>query len=1067
METKSSFLIEKQNTSAKAFLLSIAQQALQKPLLIITGGVRKEDWFSDLSFFLQKKPLELPAWEALPGETLSPSFDVMGKRLSTLLQMREEKAPCVITAVPSFVQKLFSPKKLEKAVHIWKVKDEVPFDLISSFLEGLGYKKVKLVSDKAEFALRGGIVDIFPPTSLSPYRVEFFSDEIKSIRTFDVGSQISQKKEDSLLFTLADEKKALQEEPALCDLFSYFKEPPLLVLDNLLSLEDTYTSFSSLIHQQSRFFTPLQKLLEKASSFPKVLFCKEPLNTLFTYKTLKKEPLFHEISLEFFSHTFEVRQFFPSLVSISSFFLSEKENLLEALASPSCPKVDLTFVLDSEEKRRRLEQSLKEKKIPLSSFAKGYLPEGFIISDALTGFVTEADLTGSKKIRREKWRNLSSAPPSQFHELVPGDYVVHFHSGVGKYLGCEKEVNHQGSATEFLVLQYAEGSKLYVPLSQSYLVSKYVGTSEQTPSLHTLGTKKWQQIKRKAEKQIVGYASDLLQLYAKRQIAEREPILEDSQEMFSFEEAFSYEETEDQKKAIQEIKDDFRKTVPMDRLILGDVGYGKTEIAMRASFKMVVDGRKQVAVLVPTTVLAMQHFDSFQERMKDFPLCIEVLSRANTPKKNKEILTKVAEGHVDIIIGTHRLLSKDVSFKNLGLVVVDEEQRFGVKAKEHLKKVKEGIDSLTLSATPIPRTLYMSLIQIRGLSPINTPPQDRLPVQTILAENEESLIQTALLREFSREGQVFFIHNRVESIYHRAEVIQKMVPQARIAIVHGQMDPDAVENTFHKFKEGTLDVLFATSIVENGVDVPNANTIFVDNAHCFGLADLYQLRGRVGRWNRTAYAYFLTPKQVAEPARKRLSVFLETGGYGGGLKIAMRDLEIRGAGDLLGTEQSGQVAAIGFHLYCKLLKRAIASIEKKSPSPFMETLIDFPFPAKIPEEYIDDVGLRMEIYHRFGEASSYQEMESILQELKDRFGSPPKPVVWLYHMSRIRLFAYYNQFTKVQFTPGVFFVTKIKQEPVKFLYPKTEDPDFLEKFFLEALSRHYGGLKNPDQMKLP
>ncbi len=1055
VEKKSSFLLEKLPTSLKAFLLSTVQETLQKPLLIISGGAKKEDWFSNLSFFLQEAPLELPAWETLPSEALSPSFDVMGKRLLTLHHMKNQKTPCVIAPLPSFLQKLPPVKTLREKELLWKIKDEIPFDYIPSFLEGLHYKRVKVVSDKGEFALRGGIVDIFPPTSFSPFRVEFFSDEIASIRTFDTGSQISQKKVDSFFFTVANEKKA-GEEGELTDLFSYFKETPVVVLDGLLSLEDTYTSFSSLPGFKTRFFSPFPALLEKISS-TKILFCEEPLNTLFSYKTLKKEPFFQEISLEFFSQEFLLKQFFFLASSLSSFFLSEDKPLLEALRSPSCPKVDLTFVVDSQEKKKRVEEKIKEKDF---SFEIGSITEGFIFTDALIGYVAESDITGTKKLRREKWRNLSSAPNANFHELIPGDFVVHFHSGVGKYLGCEKQTNHLGKETEFLVIQYAESGKLYVPLSQSYLVSKYIGASEDPPSLHVLGTKKWQQTKAKAEGQIVGYASDLLQLYAQRQVAERDPILEDSEEMSLFEESFPYEETEDQKKAIYEIKQDFQKKTPMDRLILGDVGYGKTEVSMRASFKMVVDGKRQVAVLVPTTVLAMQHFDSFCERMKEFAVSIEVLSRTNTAKKNKEILQKLEKGHVDIIIGTHRLLSKDVSFKNLGLVIIDEEQRFGVKAKEHLKKLKKGIDCLTLSATPIPRTLYMSLIEIRSMSPINTPPHDRLPVQTILAENEESLVQTALLREFAREGQAFFIHNRVESIYHRAEVIQKIVPQAKIAIVHGQMDPDAVEKTFHQFKEGKIDILFATSIVENGVDVPNANTIFIDNAHCFGLADLYQLRGRVGRWNRTAYAYFLTPKQIAEPARKRLSVFLETGGYGGGMKIAMRDLQIRGAGDLLGTEQSGEVAAVGFHLYCKLLKRAISSIEKNTPSPFIETLIDFPFPAKIPEEYIDDVGLRMEIYHRFGEASSEKEMDLILSELQDRFGIPPKEVIWLYHMSRIRLFAHTHQFTKVKFTLEAFFVTKIQGEIEKFLYPKTEDPDLLERFFKEAIHRHFSNTRN-------
>jgi transcription-repair coupling factor (superfamily II helicase) len=500
---------------------------------------------------------------------------------------------------------------------------------------------------------------------------------------------------------------------------------------------------------------------------------------------------------------------------------------------------------------------------------------------------------------------------------------------------------------------------------------------------------------------------------------------------------------------------------PMDRLVCGDVGYGKTEVAMRAAFKAAVDGKKQVAVLVPTTVLAVQHFENFTSRMSGFPIRVGVVSRFHSPKEVKETLAKVKMGEIDILIGTHRILSVDVKFKELGLIIIDEEQRFGVKAKEHLKVFKANADCLTLSATPIPRTLYMSLVHARDMSIINTPPQDRLPVKTIIAETEPELIQNAILREHARGGQVFYIHNRVESIYNRAEQIQKLVPAAKIGVVHGQMDPDSVDEIFHRFKCGELNILFATTIIENGIDIPNANTILIDRADTYGLADLYQLRGRVGRWNRAAYAYFLVPKNVrlSEPASKRLNALVEAGGYGGGMKVAMRDLEIRGAGDILGLQQSGQVSAIGFHLYCKMLKRAIDALKKQQPISFNDTKMEFSFDARLPEDYINEVSLRMELYYRLGEASTYAEIDELLAELKDRFGEPPDQVIWLYHMTRLRAFAAANHFSLLKFS-GLSFIAEqqlgkqTKQQTI-LLPKKFQKPRELEEYATAQLIKHF------------
>lgn len=618
-----------------------------------------------------------------------------------------------------------------------------------------------------------------------------------------------------------------------------------------------------------------------------------------------------------------------------------------------------------------------------------------------------------------------------------------------------------GIESEFLLIEYADDAKLYVPMNQAHLISKYIGSSEILPKMHTLGSNRWKKTREATERAILGYAADLLQLYAKREMIGGIIYPSDTPDMNAFEDEFPFTETEDQLLAIASIKEDMCSKKAMDRLVCGDVGYGKTEVAMRAAFKAAGEGGKQVAVLVPTTVLAMQHFDNFVDRMRNFPLNIAVLSRFQSAKQIREALAGIAAGTVDIVIGTHRIISGDVAFKNLGLVIIDEEQRFGVKAKEHLKKLKTGVDTLTLSATPIPRTLYMSLIGARDLSVINTPPQDRLPIKTVITEPSDAILKTALLRELTRDGQAYVIHNRVETIYGMADRIKKLLPQSRIGVAHGQMHADEIDQVFHAFKSGNIDILVATSIIENGIDIPNANTILIDRADHFGLADLYQLRGRVGRWNRRSYAYFLIPRQHALPeiTRKRLQALAESSGYGGGMKLAMRDLEIRGAGDILGTEQSGHVAQIGFHLYCKLLKRTIKSLEGKAPSILSETKIDFPFDARLPENYINEVSLRMEIYQRLGEAMAWEEVDEIATELRDRFGPLPPPALWLIHITRIRVFASLRGFTLLKMEK-VSLTTERKEGnntiTNKSLFNKIQSPQELEDKVIQILKSHSG-----------
>lgn len=1025
-----SILIEGLWDSPKALLAS--EVAKKRSVLLITGGTREDRFFDNLSYFSPGTAVEFPAWETLPGEEIPPSPDIIGKRFEALHTLIHAKGPkIVLCPLASLLQKIVPKEIAASLLHRWKKGTKIPFDSLPELLTNLGYKRAAVVSDKGEFALRGGILDLFPVSSPDPFRIDFFGDEIEEIRTFDPVGQKSIGKANEVFLCPAQEMPLLQKAPRLVSIADYLGDFTVF-WDDLLAIEDTYVGLKSMPAAKSLFFYSLTDLLKKWTDQQQI-FCTE----------------FHlEERFEMFDHKFRAKQFKHHFYKVEHCFNPDE--------SPD-PDLKFLFLNANDTEEEEVKKQLAKITLPKNTrWEKGYLTSGYCLDGLVV--VPNVELSHRARIRRQKWRGTTHTPAAEFHELTPGDMVVHFHSGIGRYIGLEKQTNHLGKETEFLTLQYAEGSKLFVPLSQAYLVSRYIGAKEEPPALSELGGKRWQKVRANAQAQIVGYANELLQLYAERAVHGGFRYPQDGELLNQFERDFPYVETQDQMLAIQALKQDMVSDKPMDRLICGDVGYGKTEVAMRAAFKAVADGKKQVAVLVPTTVLALQHYETFAGRMSGFPVNVAVVSRFHTPKEVKQTLEKVEKGHVDILIGTHRLLSKDVHFKDLGLIIIDEEQRFGVKSKEHLKKFKKGVDCLTLSATPIPRTLYMSLVHARDMSVISTPPQDRLPIKTIIAETDTEVIQNALMRELARGGQAFYIHNRVESIYTRADHILKMVPNARIGIVHGQMDADAVDEIFHKFKQNELDILFATTIVENGIDIPNANTILIDRADTYGLADLYQLRGRVGRWNRAAYAYFLIPKNVRLPeqARKRLNALVEASGYGGGMKIAMRDLEIRGAGDILGVSQSGQVSAVGFHLYCKMLKRAIDALKKQAPISFTETKMEFNYDARLPEDYINEVSLRMEIYYRFGEASSLKEVDEIYAELSDRFGDPPTPVLWLYHLTRLRVIATAAQYTLLKFNNLSLLAEQqqgkeLKQKTI-LLPKKIQSPKELETFVVGQLN---------------
>jgi len=1061
-----SLLFETFWDAPRAVLTLIASRATKKNVLIVTGGENRDHLLEDLTFFLETSPLSLPPLDTFSGEEILPSPDIVGRRFEILWRLLRKKGPHIILApLQGIMQRVCSPTLLKNRMLHIQQGDILPFDSLSEQLIALGYRRESVVSNKGEFALRGGIIDIFPVSSFDPYRFDFFGDTVEEIRVYEPISQRSISKQKGVTIPPAEEIPLLRSESTFHTIIDYLGNKTIILFDDLLSIENHYVALKNL--PKSTLSLSFSSFLEKIDHLQTFYCTEHSLQQLSKVEEHTQEGdrcCHQEVSFEIFDRHIRTKQIHHPFVPVDAFLGGkvEKEKNLEGILR-QFSDIPTIFVTASRAEERHIKEQVSRMLPPLPkdlSFQGGYLSSGFVLSDIPLVLISHPELTKRYKVSRQKWRNTHHTPMSEFHVLEKGSLVVHFHNGVGKYHGIEKQKNHLGEEEEFLVLEYANSSRLYVPLSQSYLVSRYIGSGDKLPKLNALGTKKWQQTRSHAQKAIIGYAKDLLAIQAQREAIGGHIYPKDTKDMLLFEEAFPFETTEDQLRAIRDIKTDMESPKAMNRLVCGDVGYGKTEVAMRASFKAAMDGGKQVAVLVPTTVLAMQHYETFKERMSDFPVSIGVVSRFIKPKQCIQTLEGIAKGDVDILIGTHRIISKDVQFKTLGLIIIDEEQRFGVRAKEHLKKVKIGVDCLTLSATPIPRTLYFSLVGARDMSVINTPPQDRLPIKTILAERNSDLIKGALIRELTRDGQAYFVHNRVETIGRVAKELQTLLPRARISVCHGQMSSDTLDLIFHKFKEGKVDILVATTIIENGVDIPNANTILVDRADTFGMADLYQLRGRVGRWNRPAYAYFLLPqhREILEISQKRLQALVETSGFGGGMQLAIRDLEIRGAGNLLGVQQSGNISSIGLYAYCKSLKRAIHALKKKRPPTFVDTQIEFFYDAKLPPSYIPETTLRMEIYHRLGESTSDEEIEALSRELVDRFGPFPQQVAWLMALSRIRIFASDYQFSMLQFDQTILHAKRHfgeRQIYKKIPIPPTKDPQDFEAIIMGFLKRDF------------
>lgn len=945
-----------------------------------------------------------PSWETLPSEPFEPSLDVVGLRLHSLWKIATQKGPWLVSVnIQSLQQTVPSAKEiLKQSLLIQSGQSVNRLELIEKLIS-MGYKSVDKVQEKGQFAKRATLLDLFSPQSLEPIRLEWWADDIEEIKIFDPSSQKSLKNIPETLILPAHEK-ALKGRSSLIDYFDNCS----LCLDDPHLIEDRYVQIESLpgsIHEGYRPFLETWKKFKGS----KVFLNSPPLHELGPYQR-KQSASFIRIKFDIFSG--EEEAIYPNhgLMRLSErFMVSEmgQDSLFWGSIKLALDEgFSIKILVCSQAQKNLAKENTKD--FPFQErieFAQGYLSSSLIFNRERVALIAVSEYDHYEKLFRPKLRISHTPTDHDLLQVNPGDPVVHLHHGIGVFRGCEKIKKLNEKEAEYLLVEFAHNSKVYVPLDQAYLLTRYQTSENQLIELHELGSGRWKKQWMSAMQSIQGYAKQLLELYALRQLNKSLECPEkDSEAMELFESAFAYDLTEDQSKAIESIKKDLFHAMPMDRLLCGDVGYGKTEVAMRAAFKMVIDAGAQVACLAPTTVLALQHFETFSQRMKSFGVEIALLSRFTKPKEKKEILKKLEEGQIDILIGTHRLLSQDVQFKKLGLILIDEEQRFGVRAKEHLKMMRQQVNCLTLSATPIPRTLHLSLMGAKELSTIATPPHDRQPITTLVCQWDIETLRAALSRELGRGGQAFYVHNDIESLPLIATKLSQVAPNARIGIVHGQMKPDDIEKAFHRFKSHEIDILVATTIVETGIDIPNANTIFIEDADHFGLSDLYQLRGRVGRWNRRAWAYLLYPakKSLSEIAKRRLEAIQASSGYGSGMKVALRDMENRGCGELLGESQSGHVSSIGFSLYCRLLQKAVARLQGEVCLDIEQIKIDHNLPSQIPSSYIPQLSLRLEIYQRVARFTHSDDLIALKQEIIDRFGPLPLEARFLLALGAIR-----------------------------------------------------------------
>ncbi|EHB49648.1 transcription-repair coupling factor [Paenibacillus lactis] len=1053
-------LISGLSGSSRQILMAALHQDQQRPLLVVTHNMFSAQKIADdLQEALSPDQVLLyPANELVAAESAVSSPETLAQRIDVLVRCARGFRGIVVAPFSGVRRLLPAPEVMADARITLQDGGTLELDAFLNRMIEMGYERVERVESRGEMSVRGGIIDFYPMTAAMAYRVELFDEDIDSIRTFDPADQRSIDKVREVVITpckeiIADSERLNRTAETVSRMLEAQLERMTDRQAKLRLREEIHREVELL--RERIYFPEIYKYIsllypEKTHLYdymPKdtILVLDEPARLLETAKQLERDEA--EWNLHLLQHgkslpdlplsldTEELIYQHPYQCLLISIFLRQvprmqPQNIVNFITRGMQDFHGQMNVLKSEmdrwkksgvqvmmlagdaERMERMRRVLNDYGIDEPLMFEGHLQNGFEMPSVHAAVITESEMFSSKQRKtRKTTKSMDNAERiKSYTELKVGDYVVHQNHGIGKYMGIGTlEIN--GIHKDYMHILYAGGDKLSVPIEQIDLIQKYVGSEDKEPKIYKLGGNEWTRVKNKVRSSVQDIADDLIKLYAERQSAPGYGFDKDTPEQQEFEDMFPYDETPDQLRAIAEIKKDMEQNRPMDRLLCGDVGYGKTEVAVRAAFKAAIEG-KQVAVLVPTTILAQQHYETFRERFANYPINIQVLSRFRSRKEQNETIKKVKQGAVDILIGTHRLLSQDIVFKDLGLLIVDEEQRFGVTHKEKLKKLKTNVDVLTLTATPIPRTLHMSMLGVRDLSVIETPPENRFPVQTYVVEHSQTLVREAIERELARGGQVYYLYNRVQGIHEMAAQISMLVPEARVGVGHGQMSETELEKTILDFLDGEYDVLVSTSIIETGVDIPNVNTLIVHDADKMGLSQLYQLRGRVGRSNRIAYAYFTyqRDKVLTEVAEKRLQSIKEFTELGSGFKIAMRDLSIRGAGNLLGAEQHGFIASVGFDLYSQMLaeeiqKRKVSMLgETAAPTKDWNTSIDLGIDAYLPSDYIYDSIQKIEIYKKVASVTTIDESAELEDELLDRFGELPQAVNNLLAVSRLKVY---------------------------------------------------------------
>ena len=1053
--------------SGKSYIINGIFEENDNSMVVVThSDVDAKNLYEDLSFYTTDV-FYFPVREVVFYNVDAISGDLRWARLKVIKEiLQNERKKIIVTSIDALTS-LYTPKEYYlRYSMIIKTGDDIDLKEISKSLLQCGYERVEVVEGKGEFSFRGGILDVFPPTSAYPYRVELFGDEVDSIRTFNTESQRSIEKVEE--FSIFPSKEVIVDDECRSRAVQNINEELKKVIANVSKEnKESVEKIKGIVGKNIELLNNTYYFETIDSYLP---FFYEKLDSFFDYlqgytfvvddfkrSSGKMESIYYEFNENYMSFLqrgdilpsqnslllnkgeLESKLENSSLITLSSFlnksdglfntvdigfeevtlnkYNGQLNMLIEDIQERKEKKYKTVILAGTRPRGERLVKTLMEKGI-FSTYKDsidkieagevvitfGNLLRGFDYPELELSIISDKDIFGETRRKRsgKAVRKKGVAKITSFAELKPGDYVVHANHGIGVYKGI-KQMAAGGTTRDYLDIVYDKGDKLYVPVDQLDLVQKYIGSEGNSPKINKLGGAEWQKAKAKARKSINEIAQDLVKLYAARATLKGHSFGKDTEWQRQFEDEFPYEETPDQLASLDEIKSDMESDKPMDRLLCGDVGYGKTEVAIRAAFKAVMDG-KQVAFLVPTTILADQHYNNFIKRFSDFPIKIDMISRFRTPKQQKATLQALKEGNVDILIGTHRLVSKDIVFKDLGLLIVDEEQRFGVAQKEKIKGMKKNVDVLTLSATPIPRTLHMSLTGVRDISVIETPPEDRYPIQTYVVEQNDQLIRDAILREIGRGGQVYFVYNRVESIDSMANYIRDLVPECKVGIMHGQMTEKELETEMIAFMNKEYDVLVCTTIIETGIDISNVNTMIVHNADKMGLSQLYQLRGRVGRANRIAYAYFIYTKDkiLTEVAEKRLKALKDFTELGSGFKIAMRDLEIRGAGNMMGSSQHGHMASIGYDLYCRMLEDTIKLIKGEIENEPIETSVDIKVDAFIPSSYITDEIQKIEVYKKIAAIENINDFMEIKSELEDRYSSIPDSVYNLMDIAYIK-----------------------------------------------------------------